>query len=211
MAKVEWMRMLSLTALLVAGCHPDTNAERVAAHNIAGGRSETPAPVATAVRFDGPAAAAAITAVRDATATMDNVTISAAHSLRIMAGSGPVATFVTGEGTSPDATYAGCFAALVQDGGATVVRTIGSGSWEAETCGGISAVGILSATDPVLIGAIYEAFSPNATVVEPIVLRWDRTAGTFAVDATLSTRVSTAGVTTVTAMRRLVQQSRPAS
>ncbi|WP_260597410.1 hypothetical protein [Sphingomonas endolithica] len=155
------------------------------------------------LKLAAPADPAAIAAVRRAADRLTDITITAAQSFKIMQGGQQVATFVAGEGKAPDATNAGCFAALVRDGRATVLPTIGSGAWEAETCLATSAVGILDAGNSVRIGVIYQAASPNAEPLEPVILRWDRGAGSFAIDEAASTRASIAGATSVAALRRL--------
>jgi hypothetical protein len=78
---------------------------------------------------------AAIMAVREATRGMTSATIDKSQSFRIVDRGRHVATLVAGKGQAPDAVTMKCFVALVQDGRTTLVPTIGSGNWEAETCG----------------------------------------------------------------------------
>jgi hypothetical protein len=99
----------------------------------------------------------------------------------------------------------GCFLALVQDGRTTLVPTIGSGNWEAETCGRALATGLIASGDTVLVGIVYEAASPNTLVREPVVLRWNRKTRTLVPDEALSQRASEKGATTISAMRRLLR------
>ncbi len=179
----------------------------------------TPAPVATSARaaqaaatsapprfrLAGRADARALAAALDlAGHAMTRVGATPAQSFRIMDGERHVATLVSGNGRAPDATYPGCFTALVQDGRASIVSTIGSGEWEAEACGGTTAVGILSVGETVTIGLLVKAFSPNAEVVEPVVLQWDPATGGLRIDQALSKQASLAGAGTLAAIRRAV-------
>ncbi|TCP70963.1 hypothetical protein C8J43_10233 [Sphingomonas sp. PP-CE-1G-424] len=163
-----------------------------------------PAVAQGSLKLLAPADAGAIAAVRQAAGTLSDVAVTSAQSFKIMSGGQQIATFVAGEGKAPDAVNAGCFAAIVQNGRATVLPTIGSGAWEAETCLSTDAVGILGASDPVRIAVIYKAASPNAEVLEPVVLQWDR-AGRVTIDEAASTRASTAGATSVKAVRELLK------
>jgi len=150
-------------------------------------------------RADAPALAAAVELARHG---MSKVSATPAQSFRIMDGERHVATLVSGEGLARDASYLGCFTALVQNKRASMVSTIGSGEWEAETCGGTIAVGILSIGETVAIGVLAQAFSPNAEAVEPVVLQWDPATGGLSIDQALSKRASLAGATSIDAIRR---------
>jgi hypothetical protein len=71
----------------------------------------------------------------EATRGKTSATIDKSQSFRIVDRGRHVATLVAGKGQAPDAVTMKCFVALVQDGRTTLVPTIGSGNWEAETCG----------------------------------------------------------------------------
>lgn len=209
--------LIPLVAIAVAACSAGTggahgNATEVAASpdtitgnaDLADAAPRDAAPAQGSLKLLAPADAGAIAAVRQAAGTLSDVAVTSAQSFKIMSGGQQIATFVAGEGKAPDAVNAGCFAAIVQNGRATVLPTIGSGAWEAETCLSTDAVGILGASDPVRIAVIYKAASPNAEVLEPVVLQWDRT-GRVTIDEAASTRASTAGATSVKAVRELLK------
>lgn len=204
-----------LLAIAVAGCSAgagggqgNTTAPAESPDIATGGAvaadTAAPAGVRASLKLLPPADKRAIAMVRQAADTLSDVAITAAQSFKIMRGGQQVATFVAGEGRVPDAVNAGCFAAIVQNGRATVLPTIGSGAWEAETCLSTDAVGIFGASDPVRIAVIYKAASPNAEVLEPVVLQWDR-AGRVTIDEAASTRASIAGATSVKAVRDLLK------
>lgn len=86
-----------------------------------------------------------------------------------------------------------------------MVPTIGSGDWEAETCVIAMATGLISTGNPVVIGIVYQAASPNALVREPLVLRWDRKDQTLVADEALSRQASVKAATTIASMRRLLR------
>ncbi len=96
-----------------------------------------------------------------------------------------------------------CHLLLLRPGApAALLPTIGEGEWEAETCLGLEAVGMLPPDGATpRIGLIYRAASPNAEPREPLVLRLDP--ATPRLDIEASRRASEAGATTIAAMRRL--------
>jgi hypothetical protein len=147
---------------------------------------------------------AAIMAVREATRGMTSATIDKSQSFRIVDRGRHVATLVAGKGQAPDAVTMKCFVALVRDGRTTLVPTIGSGNWEAETCGRALATGLIASGDTALIGIVYEAASPNTLVREPVLLRWNRQTRTLVPDEALSQRASEKGAKTIAALRRLL-------
>jgi hypothetical protein len=147
---------------------------------------------------------AAIRAVRQATRGMASATIDRSQSFRVVDRGRHVATLVAGKGQASDAIYMGCFMALVQGGRTTIVPTIGSGNWEAETCGRALATALIASGDNSIIAIVYEAASPNTLVREPVVLRWNRKTRTLVPDEELSQRASEKGATTIAAMRRLL-------
>jgi hypothetical protein len=155
----------------------------------------------------GPAGSEAIAAI-PAEATpqgMKQVEIAGSQSFRVMDGSRQVATLITGEGDMPDVQNAGCFVAVSQSGNVELIPTIGYGDYDAETCGGAVAVGLLSSGAKVRIGAIFRASSPSVELTEPLVIDWDRSDGTLLIDTTVSRRVLDRGAQTIAAMRKLVR------
>jgi hypothetical protein len=149
---------------------------------------------------------AAITAVRHATRAMNSVSIDRSQSFRIVDQGRHVATLVAGQGKASGAVYPGCFMSLVQDGKTTVVPTIGSGNWEAETCGRAIATGLIATGGAAIIAIVYDAASPNTPVREPVVLRWHRKDRTLEADEALSQQASERGATTIEALRRVLSQ-----
>lgn len=159
------------------------------------------------VALSGSADAEAIAQTKTAAAgeQMAKVQITSAQSFGLSVDGQRAASIVTGEASLSNGTP-GCFAAIVQDGKASLVPTIGQGEYEAESCDKPTAVGILSSSgDVVRIGAVFGAFSPNATVSEPIVLNWSRSTGALSIDAAGSSKASQAGAQTIAAMRSAVQ------
>lgn len=148
---------------------------------------------------------AAIMAVRQATRQSKSATIDRSQSFHIVQQGRKVATLVAGKVQAPGAVYVGCFMALVQDGRTTVVPTIGSGDWEAETCGRAISMGLIATRNGVIIGIVYEASSPNTLVREPVLLRWNRKDRTLVADEALSRQASIKGATTIAAMGRLLK------
>lgn len=173
--------------------------------------SEPMAPAAPAsagkVALAGSADAEAIKQTEAAAAgqQMTKVEVTSPQSFGLAVDGKRVASVVTGEAGLANGTP-GCFAAIVQGGKVSLVATIGQDEYEAESCDKPTAVGILSSSgDVVRIGAVFGAFSPNATVSEPIVLNWSRSTGALSIDAAGSSKASNAGAQTIAAMRRAVQ------
>lgn len=193
------------TLLMLAACGQSRSDDATPAPSpsIAGAAPAAATPTHPRFRLAGRADAPALAAaVELAGHGMTEVRATPAQSFQIMDGERHVATLVSGKGLARDATYSGCFTALVQNKRASIVSTIGSGEWEAETCGGTIAVGILSVGETVAIGLLAQAFSPNAEAVEPVVLRWDPATGGLSIDQALSKRASLAGATSLDAIRR---------
>jgi len=123
-----------------------------------------------------------------------------------------VGTLVSGRATAtaPDGhDNATCFAAMARGDAATeLLRTVGAGDWEAESCIAVEAVGVLpnqAAPAVARIGIIYQAASPNATALEPVVLVWDDATHRLGIDAAASRKASLAGATSLPALQRLLR------
>lgn len=212
-------------ASLVLACSPEAgtasgnSAAAVSADTVATSAAEpteasAPEPMAPSapasagkVALSGSADAEAIAQTKTAVAgqQMTKVQITSPQSFGLTVDGQRVASIVTGEASLANGTP-GCFAAIVQDGKVSLVPTIGQGEYEAESCDKPTAVGILSSSgDVVRIGAVFGAFSPNATVSEPIVLNWSRSTGALSIDAAGSSKASQAGAQSIAAMRKAVQ------
>lgn len=133
------------------------------------------------------------------------VEVSRDQSFRVMDGAHEAATLITGEGDMPDAVNAGCFVAIARAGNVELIPTIGYGDYEAETCGGPVAVGLLSSGPVARVGVIFKASSPNTELTEPLVIDWDRSNDTLLINEALSRRALDGGATSIAAMRRLVE------
>ncbi len=136
---------------------------------------------------------------------MTGVKVTAAQSFGITEGGRDVATVLTGEGKMADATLAGCFVALRQGNDVELIPTLGYGDYETQTCGGPTAIGILSSGAPVRFGLTFRSYSQTAEETVPMVVNWDRTNGTLLIDTALSTKAADNGVKTVAGMRPLVR------
>ncbi|RZL70674.1 MAG: hypothetical protein EOP66_16010 [Sphingomonas sp.] len=134
---------------------------------------------------------------------MTDVEISRTQSFRVVDGARQVATVLTGHGDMPDAIAAGCFIAIQQGDDVELIPTLGYGNYEAETCGGPLAVGIVSST-PVRFGIVFRGYSREAKTSVPMVVEWNRSDNTLLIDDVLSTKVWDGGATSIAAMRRLI-------
>ena len=96
-----------------------------------------------------------------------------------------------------------CFVALAAAGAPVrVVATVGRDEWEAETCLGIAAVGVIDTTgDIVRLAVIHRAASPSGTAMEPVVIHWDTRRAQISADVPDYRRASVAGAVTVRAVR----------
>ncbi len=150
---------------------------------------------------DGTAVAATLAEARRQKLT--DVEISKAQSFRVVDGARQVATVLTGHGDMPDAIAAGCFIAIQQRGDVELIPTLGYGNYEAETCGGPLAVGIVSSA-PVRFGIVFRGYSREAKTSVPMVVEWNRSDNTLLIDDALSTKALDGGATSIAAMRRLI-------
>ncbi len=128
------------------------------------------------------------------------------QSFRIIGGR-DAGTLVSGRGTLParaaDANpVTACFVALAPPVGAPqLVTTIGAGDWEAESCNGIMAVGLLPEADGLMRAVlIYRTTAPHESPVEPVIVSWSATRP-LALDGGASRRASLAGAETVQQVR----------
>jgi hypothetical protein len=99
-----------------------------------------------------------------------------------------------------------CFLALAQTSGAIdLVRTIGTGEWEAESCTSIEAAGIVTATGSAAqkIAIVYDAHVfPRSQLPEVVIFSWDEGAQRIEIDEAASRQAS--GATTIRDIRRLL-------
>lgn len=137
---------------------------------------------------------------------MTDITISKSQSFRVVNGTKQVATVLTGEGKMPDATNAGCFIAIQQGDDVALIPTLGYGNYDADTCGGPLAVGIVSA-NPVRFGIVFRSYSRDAEIKAPMVVEWNRSDNTLLIDDALSTKVVNAGAGSIAAIRGLIGRS----
>lgn len=207
--------MSFLLACMVASCGQpaiDTSTNTVATSGTAkvAAGAPTPTPVAgdaAALKLAGAADAASIAATRAEAKRqgMSGVEVTAGQSFRITEGGREIATVLTGEGKMPDATIAGCFVALRMGDNVELIPTLGYGDYEAQTCGGPTAVGILSSGDPVRFGMTFRSYSQDAEETVPMVVTWNRSDGSLLIDSGLSSKAADIGVKTVAGMRPLVR------
>ncbi|HPU15113.1 MAG TPA: hypothetical protein PK808_03435 [Polymorphobacter sp.] len=166
-------------------------------------------PAATlALRPTAASDAALIAKARSVAAnTVGDVAIDAAQSFRVVRGKQFKGLLVSGSGeVARDGAgpVHGCFVAAVNaDGRIKVIPTIGTDNWEAETCIGVKAVSLLKpdAAGTQRLVLIYDAASPNAAAVEPVVLRWSGRLNTAQIDVAASDKASQAGAETIAEVR----------
>lgn len=87
---------------------------------------------------------------------------------------------------------------------------IGEGYTEAVSCGRLLAFGRLpSPRGTWRIGFLYRAYSPNATVTQPVVIRRDAAGGRWTVDDELSQAISERGqLVSIPAIRAWLRRTR---
>lgn len=185
----------------------NTMAAPVAANETAAPALAPAAGEGAALKLSGAADAASVAATLAEAKRqgMSGAEVTAAQSFRITEGGRAIATVLTGKGKAADATFAGCFVAVRTGDNVELIQTLGSGDYEAQTCGGPTAVGILSSGEPVRFGLTFRSFSQTAEETVPMVVNWDRADGTLLIDTELSTRAADSGVKTVAGMRPLVR------
>lgn len=139
--------------------------------------------------------------------SIGDVAIDDAQSFRVMRGKQFKGLLVSGSGAvtrDGAGPVHGCFVVAVNaDGRVRVIRTIGADNWEAESCLGVKAMSLLKADAEGVqrLVLIYDAASPNAATIEPVVLRWSGRLDRAEVDITASDKASQAGATTIADVR----------
>jgi hypothetical protein len=101
-----------------------------------------------------------------------------------------------------------CFAAFVsKDGVNSIQMTVGQGDWEAETCHGVAAVGMVSSKNAASarVGIIYDAMSPNVSAREPVILLLNTLTGELSVDVSGTSKASLAGADTMPKIRKALE------
>ena len=199
--------VMSILACAIAACGAEPS---VATSNAVGTTTASvsaPAvpPAQQALKLAGQAdgIAVAATLAEAQRQKMTDVEISKTQSFRVVDGARQVATVLTGHGDMPDAIAAGCFIAIQQRGDVELIPTLGYGNYEAETCGGPLAVGIVSSA-PVRFGIVFRSYSREAKTSVPLVVEWNRRDNTLLIDDVLSTKAWGGGATSIAAMRRLI-------
>ena len=135
---------------------------------------------------------------------LTDITVSKTQSFRLTSGTKQVATILTGEGKMADAINPGCFVAIQQGDDIELIPTLGYGNYDAETCGGPLAIGILSPSNPVRFGIVFRGYSRDAETSVPLVVEWNRGDNTLLIDDALSTKASNGGATSIADIRRLI-------
>jgi hypothetical protein len=166
--------------------------------------AEIPDPQALSSALDG----AGRMALRD-------VKIFDSQSFRLVDGGKSIVALISGSGLAKTAGQADntmCFLEVVQVNGAvSFIPTIGTGVWEAETCLSVAAVGLIknkAVSDKLYLAILYNAASPNASALEPVVFAWDTKRRTFVIDAAASRRASLAGASNLREIGISVRASR---
>jgi len=136
-----------------------------------------------------------------------NAVETRAQSFRIMQDGRQVAAMITGQADSDALADEGtaeniCFASTVVEGRGSLVSTVGTGQWETEECDSTKAVALL---DDGTIAMLVEGSNRNTTVLEPIVLRWNRKTNGLRVDEAWTRSASNAGAATIAE----IEKSRP--
>lgn len=209
--------MVLLVASLAAACNAEPGS--AGASNVSDGATmsdavatrPTPTRISAstggALTLSGPADKAARAAVvaEAGRQGMIDVDVAPSQSFVVTEGRQKVATLLTGRGTMPGAVNAGCFVAVRQADDTALIPTLGYGNYEAETCGGPLAVGLLASGTTVRIGLIFRSYSQDAAETTPMVIEWDRSTNTLLIDEASSNRAFDSGATSIAAMRRLVR------
>lgn len=154
---------------------------------------------------------ALVSAVRNQAlaAGLHDATLIKTQSFVVLQNGKPIGMLMSGTGSlsiGNGISNGACFVAWQNAGepAVSILPTVGSGDWEAETCRSVSAVGLLDTSSSAFsIGFAYSADSPHATVEEPVVLSMDPIGHTLHVNAVETKRASDTGATTIKAMRRI--------
>lgn len=119
--------------------------------------------------------------------------------------------FIAGQGFNAQ-DDAVCFIAWSDGNGKIqrIVPTIGFDNWEAETCTGTKAVGVLADDDKgsTKLAVIYSAQSPNAIATESVIFSIDKETGALVFDKELTRKLSVQSVGTLTALNDLYNKKK---
>ena len=121
-----------------------------------------------------------------------------------------IGTLVSGRGieNSDGRENSTCFIVFLKSTGQSeFLKTVGQGDWEAEACIDVKSIGVIHSkkfTSPA-IAIVYEAASPNTTVLEPVVFRFNDKGFNIRIDETDTKKASLAGATTLKDIRTLLQ------
>ena len=133
----------------------------------------------------------------------------AKQSFELYADEKKIGAFISGQGFSGQDTGICLIGwATVADNIAVTIPTVGKDRWEAETCNGTVAVGILSPeeAEQVIIGVIYRAQSPNASLMESVIFAVDKQQQKLTLEQALTEKIGSQGASTLGSLRRLYQQ-----
>lgn len=149
-----------------------------------------------------------------AASQVSDIRIDNAQSFRVMDGGQFKGLLAAGAGQLQRAdagAVQGCFVVAVsRDGRSHFIATIGADNWEAESCTGLKAIGQIDAdtAGAQRLVLIYDAASPNATVIEPVVVRWQGAFETAEIDIAASDMASQHGAHTIAEVRKLLAPAR---
>lgn len=93
------------------------------------------------------------------------------------------------------------------DGQSELLKTVGHGDWEAETCINVKSIGMIhskKSTSPA-IAIVYEAASPNTAVLEPVVFHFSDKEFKLTIDELNTKKASLAGATTIKNIRTILK------
>lgn len=117
--------------------------------------------------------------------------------------------FIAGQGFNAQ-DDAVCFIAWSDGNGKIqrIVPTIGFDNWEAETCAGTKAVGVLADDDKgsTKLAVIYSAQSPNAIATESVILSLDKSTGVLSLDDSLTKKIGSQGAETLNTLKALYRK-----
>ena len=141
---------------------------------------------------------------------MRNGVVFAEHSATIVHDGQPIGLLVSGSGLAQDASRenSNCFLALIKTAGKVeLIRTIGAGEWEAESCLSLQAIGVVrraGAKALPRIGLVYKAGAPHGAAIEPVVLAFEPKTATLRIDEIASKQASLAGAASLLDISRVV-------
>ncbi len=166
------------------------------------------APVGGLVKIDDPVVIErAVKAIEDNKLT--NVDVIRDQSFKMTSRGAMVANIVAARAVTTGSTARDfiCVAVLVDLMGKTqLVRTIGAGNWEAESCTGVEAIGAIGEIQDFggKLAVLYNARSPNSAVIEPIVLVVRD--GVLGIELNDSSKLSLAGVKKLSKIKDVIRK-----